>query len=639
MGAINIYGLSFHYTGDMIFEDLSLELEKNDKAGMIGANGCGKTTLFKLIAGELAPVSGTIHIQKNHTIGYLHQDENISGNKRVYDYALEAFSELLAIEKEIGTLSTLISKESDAKKLQTLVNRQALLNDTFLDKGGVMYESMTRSVLYGLGFSDEQLEMSAQKLSGGQKTRLALGRLLLSRPDILLLDEPTNHLDFDSVSWLEDFLSGYPGLVLIVSHDRYFLDVVTNKTIEIENMKAYPYKGNYSVSRNQKASDQYADQRAYDKQAGEIRHLKEVIKKLKQFNREKSVKRARSFEKKLDRINSAKNPHKAQKKIHLDFSGAIAPAKDVLSIRELSKAYGDNTLFKDLDLHLHRKDRLFVTGPNGSGKSTLLKIITGKLPADSGTYRIGENIDCGYYDQEQTFTDQDRTLYDELYNDFPDMDQTQIRSALAGMLFTGDDHEKRIRHLSGGEKGRLCLLKLMLSSPDLLILDEPTNHLDIFARERLESALADYEGTMLVVSHDRYFVSRLCTKLLHLKDGKHKLYLEGYKDFLEDQSIHMLQRAKENNKKSDAKNAFLENKKYNSLLRKTASDIQKLKESIEKHDGDLERIDSDIALANEKGDYERLHSLFTEKEKTESLYLEMLEELHDLENYSKEIRE
>ena len=637
MGILNLNNISFHYTGVMILEDISLELERYEKVGLIGPNGSGKTTLFKIISGALSPVSGNIFLTKDLNLGYLHQQESVSNHNSVYEEALEAFKDLILMENQIHEFSELISVEKNEDKLIKLVKQQSVLNDRFTDADGFTYESRTKAVLKGLGFSDDQLILQIDNLSGGQKTRLELAKLLLQKPDVLLLDEPTNHLDFSSLSWLENFLSEYKGLVIVISHDRYFLDVIVNKIVEIENRGIKVYSGNYTASREAKESQLAVYEKAYGKQQSQINHLKDVVKKLKQFNREKSIKRARSFEKKLDKIDELKKPDVHEKKIRLSFSNKVAGSKDIIHIKDLSKQYGNNILFKNLCLDLYKNDHLFIIGPNGAGKSTLLKILTNRIKADSGTYRIGKNINVGYFDQDQIFDDQDQNLYDEIYYDFPHMSQTQIRNALAGMLFTGDDFEKKIRHLSGGEKSKLSLLKLMLSTPDFIILDEPTNHLDIYSRERLEAALSDFEGTLMVVSHDRYFIKKLANQILSLDNGSHRLYKTSYEEFVV--KTNNISQTKGNNSigYSFSKLSYQETKKKQAHIRRIESSISKLNNKLSKKDVLLNNIENDIIEANETGNFESLIEFTKEKEAIEIDYLKDLEELHKLENSLKEI--
>ena len=628
MSIVNICGISFHYTGEMIFDDVSLAFEKNDRVGLIGQNGSGKTTLLNMIAGGLSPVSGTIIITKGLSIGYLKQDQPISEDTTVYLAAFEAFSEITSIEQQIEKISSLISAEADPEKLASLIRRQAYLNDRFVELDGVTCESRVKAVLSGLGFTADQLSLRTQYLSGGQKTRLALAKLLLQKPDMLLLDEPTNHLDFDSLVWLESCLSGYPGFVLIVSHDRYFLDKVATRIAEIEDRKICLYKGNYSASRELRRFMLDSDKNRYERTNAEIRHLKEVITKLRRFNREKSVRRARSFEKKLERMEQPDTPKTEKRAVRIDFSDEIAASKDVLQICGLSKKYGDNVLFDNMSLSLHRGDKLSIIGPNGSGKSTLLKIITGGIKADSGSCRTGKNISTGYYDQEQTFHDADKTIFYEIYDNFPHLSRNQVHNSLAGMLFTGKDHEKKIKHLSGGEKGRLALLKLILSSPDFLILDEPTNHLDIASRERLEAALEGFKGTLMAVSHDRYFINRISAQLLHLKNGEHKYYRYGYKEFEDAMKTEKESLSAVSSSDSASRTSYMDQKRKQSDVRRLESDIIRLNTHINDLDARLDEIEEGILTANENFDYESLTSLTAEKEETEAVYIDTMEKKH-----------
>lgn len=637
MGIINIYELSFHYTGSDILKDINLEINKGDKIGLIGANGSGKTTLLKLICGELKPVSGSIYMQKDLSVGYLSQSAVLNDSRSVYEEALSAFDHLIGLEKFIYELSSHIDVEACESKRDELVRKLSNANDEYMSSGGAAYINRTKSVLKGLGFLASQFEVKTCDLSAGQKTRLRLARLLLEKHDMLMLDEPTNHLDFDSISWLEGFVKSSDLTVVCVSHDRYFLDEVTTKTAEIENASITVYPGAYSASRAIKAQSLYADERAYKKQRSEIKHIKEVITKLKQFNREKSIKRARSFEKKLEKIEQVKKPVTGGNSVHIEFSKNIKKSHDILTVDALSKSYGSLVLFSDLSFSLYNKNRLFVIGPNGSGKSTLLKILTGSVTADIGTFKTGPFISTGYFDQDQRFDDPDKSVFNEIYDSFPGLTVGQITSVLAGMLFFGDDLKKRIADISGGEKSRLALLKLILSNPDFLILDEPTNHLDLFSRERLEEALLDYEGTLLVVSHDRYFISRLAKSILFLDNGTYKFYRDGFDEYLAEKAVEAKADLSTNQDISAGKAAFIEAKKKQSGIRKLESDIQKIKTQIHETEKHIVEIENKLNAANDTHDYEALMEFTKLKDEKETWLLLALDKAACLENKLKEI--
>ena len=519
--------------GDVsIIENGSFHIEDREKAAIVGINGAGKSTILKIITGELSADSGTVVLSKDKTLGYLAQHQECTSDQTIYDTLLEVKQDIIDLEKRLRELEASM-KHADGEELSRLMDAYTRASHEFEQANGYAWKSEIVGVLKGLGFSEEDFGKQVSTLSGGQKTRVYLGRLLLSRPDIILLDEPTNHLDMASIAWLETYLLNYPGSVLIVAHDRYFLDRVVTKIIEIDQGHVTMFSGNYTAYAEKRAMLREAKMKEYLNQQAEIRHQEAVIQKLRSFNREKSIRRAESREKLLSRMERVEKPTEAASAMHIKLEPQVMSGNDVLTVRELSKAFGTNTLFSDVSFEIKRGERVAVIGNNGTGKTTLLKIINGLLPADHGDIRLGSRVKIGYYDQEQQVLHMEKTLFDELQDAYPSMDNTQVRSVLAAFLFTGDDVFKLVGDLSGGERGRVSLAKLMLSESNLLILDEPTNHLDIVSKEILEDALNNYTGTVLYVSHDRYFINRTATRILELKGQTFINYIGNYDYYLE----------------------------------------------------------------------------------------------------------
>ena len=519
--------------GDVsILENGSFHIEDREKAAIVGINCAGKSTLLKIITGELPADHGTVVLAKDKTLGYLAQHQELSSGQTIYDTLLEVKRDVIDLEHKLRELEQAM-KRADGDELTRLMDAYARANHEFEQKDGYAWKSEITGILKGLGFSETDFDKQVAALSGGQKTRVYLGRLLLSKPDIILLDEPTNHLDMASIAWLETYLLNYPGSVLIVAHDRYFLDKVVTKIIEIDQGTLSVYSGNYTDYAGKRAMLREARMKEYLNQQAEIRHQEEVIRKLKSFNREKSIRRAESREKMLAKMERVEKPTEAASAMHIKLEPQIMSGNDVLTVRELKKSFGSNLLFSDVSFEIKRGERVAVIGDNGTGKTTLLKIINGLLPADYGQIRLGARVQIGYYDQEQQVLHMEKTLFDELQDAYPAMDNTQVRSVLAAFLFTGDDVFKRVGDLSGGERGRVSLAKLMLSESNLLILDEPTNHLDIVSKEILEDALNNYTGTVLYVSHDRYFINRTATRILDLTGHTFVNYIGNYDYYLE----------------------------------------------------------------------------------------------------------
>ena len=515
-----------------LLHGVSFHLEAHDKAALIGINGAGKSTLLKIITGEMPPDSGEVTVSRDTSIGYLAQYQESEGDETIYNEVRKAKLPVLEMETRLREMETEMKQASGEQSRQLMEAYTALMHE-FEARGGYSCESEITGVLRGLGFEEKDFGRRLSSLSGGQKTRIVLGKLLLVQPDILLLDEPTNHLDMDSVIWLENYLSNYRGTVLIVSHDRFFLDRIVNRVIEIENGTAQTYAGNYTAFSEKKAIQRNAQIQAWTKQQAEIRHQEAVITKLRQFNREKSIRRAESREKKLDRMDRLEKPVSLQTDMRISLKPRTESGNDVLTVEGLAKAWPALTLFEDLSFQIRKGERVAIIGSNGTGKTTILKMINQVLPPDAGRITLGAKVHIGYYDQEQQLLHDEKTVFEELADTYPTLTNTEIRNVLASFLFTGDDVFKQISALSGGERGRVSLARLMLSESNFLILDEPTNHLDIQSREILEDALRSYTGTVLYVSHDRYFINRTATRILELHNRKLTNYLGNYDYYLE----------------------------------------------------------------------------------------------------------
>lgn len=517
---------------DRIIKDCSFHIEEREKAAIIGINGAGKSTLLKIIVGEIPADSGTVTIAKDKTLGYLAQHQSLNSDNTIFEEVMTTKQNIIDMETELRSIENDMNS-ADGEKLEMLLNKYSRLNHEFEMQNGYAYKSEVTGVLKGLGFDETDFSLPVNTLSGGQKTRIALSKLLLTKPDIILLDEPTNHLDMESIAWLENYLSAYNGSVVIVAHDRYFLDKIVTKIIEIDNSNITVFSGNYTDYAAKKAVLRNMKLKEYLNQQRNIQHQEAVITKLKQFNREKSIKRAESREKMLDKIERVEKPAELNDKMNITLEPDITSGNDVLTVKGLTKSFDDNTLFTDINFEIKRGERVALIGNNGTGKTTILKLINGLINADSGTISLGANVTIGYYDQEHHVLNPDKTLFDELQDTYPDLNNTRIRNTLAAFLFTGDDVFKLIRDLSGGERGRVSLAKLMLSNANFLILDEPTNHLDIVSKEILENALNNYTGTVLYVSHDRYFINTTATRILELTHMSVLNYIGNYDYYIE----------------------------------------------------------------------------------------------------------
>lgn len=529
---LSCQNISKSFGTDEILKNVSFHIEANEKAAIVGINGAGKSTLLKIIMQKETPDTGEVILAKDATIGYLAQYQDVSGHRTIYEEVLDAKQNIIEMEERLRGMETQMNTLT-GQELETLLDGYHRLSHEFELLGGYTYRSEVTGILKGLGFSESEFDRQMSELSGGQKTRVSLGKLLVTKPDVLLLDEPTNHLDMESIRWLEGFLMNYKGAVVIVSHDRYFLDRVVTKVMEIFQHQGYVYQGNYTEFAKKKAKIREDLLKQYYNQQREIKHQEEVITKLKSFNREKSIKRAESREKMLDKIERLEKPTDENTDIHIVLEPDVTSGNDVLTVEHLRKAFGTHTLFDDLSFEIKRGERVALIGNNGTGKTTILKIINELLLADGGTIVLGSNVHIGYYDQEHQLLHMEKTIFEEIADDYPQLNHTKIRNVLAAFLFTNDDVFKRIADLSGGERGRVSLAKLMLSDANFLILDEPTNHLDITSKEILESALNQYTGTVFFVSHDRYFINQTATRILDLTGGTIVNYIGNYDYYLE----------------------------------------------------------------------------------------------------------
>lgn len=529
---LSCQNISKSFGTDEILKNVSFHIKANEKAAIVGINGAGKSTLLKIIMQKETPDTGEVILAKDATIGYLAQYQDVSGHRTIYEEVLDAKQNIIEMEERLRGMETQMNTLT-GQELETLLDGYHRLSHEFELLGGYTYRSEVTGILKGLGFSESEFDRQMSELSGGQKTRVSLGKLLVTKPDVLLLDEPTNHLDMESIRWLEGFLMNYKGAVVIVSHDRYFLDRVVTKVVEIFQHQGYVYQGNYTEFAKKKAKIREDLLKQYYNQQREIKHQEEVITKLKSFNREKSIKRAESREKMLDKIERLEKPTDENTDIHIVLEPDVTSGNDVLTVEHLRKAFGTHTLFDDLSFEIKRGERVALIGNNGTGKTTILKIINELLLADGGTIVLGSNVHIGYYDQEHQLLHMEKTIFEEIADDYPQLNHTKIRNVLAAFLFTNDDVFKRIADLSGGERGRVSLAKLMLSDANFLILDEPTNHLDITSKEILESALNQYTGTVFFVSHDRYFINQTATRILDLTGGTIVNYIGNYDYYLE----------------------------------------------------------------------------------------------------------
>lgn len=639
---LSCQNISKAFVENQVLKNVSFHIEDHEKAAIVGINGAGKTTLLRIIVGEMTPDDGQVVLAKDKTLGYLAQNSTVDTSHTIYEELLSVKADLLRLEEKIRECENNM-KHADGDALEYLMKQYTSLTHAFETGGGYLYRSELVGVLKGLGFTEDEFSKPVATLSGGQKTRVALGRLLLQNPDLIILDEPTNHLDMNSIAWLETYLLNYKGAVLIVSHDRYFLDRIAGKVIEIDQSKATTFMGNYSDYAVKKEQLRVAAWNAYMNQQRDIKHQEEVIEKLKSFNREKSIKRAESREKMLDKIEVIEKPSEVRTDMKLALTPRILSGNDVLTVEHLSKSFDSHKLFTDVNFEIKRGEHVAIIGDNGSGKTTLLKILNGLVPADQGTFRLGSNVEIGYYDQEHHVLHSEKTLFEEISDDYPYLNNTQIRNVLAAFLFTGEDVFKRISDLSGGERGRVSLAKLVLSNANFLILDEPTNHLDIMSKEILEDALNGYEGTILYVSHDRYFINRTAHRILDLTEGQFVSYVGNYDYYLEKHDTVMAaieanapQNADADNTiaakaaESEVKLDWKAQKEEQARLRKKENDLKKCEEKIAELEARISEIDtemSDPAIGTQVAKLQELSKEQTScQEQLEKLY-EQWEEL------------
>ncbi|HIU67726.1 MAG TPA: ABC-F family ATP-binding cassette domain-containing protein [Candidatus Caccomorpha excrementavium] len=655
------------YGTDVILNQVSFHINEREKAAIVGINGAGKSTLLKIIMGELAADEGEVILAKDATIGYLAQHQELSSESTIYDEMLTVKADVIRLEENIRSLERQM-KEVDGEELTRLLNTYTRLTHEFEHKNGYAYKSEVVGILKGLGFTQEEFTKPITTLSGGQKTRVALGKLLLSTQDLILLDEPTNHLDMESIAWLENFLVNYSGAVVVVAHDRYFLDKVVTKVVELEGSKAVMYEGNYTAFAQKKEAQRETVLRHYFNQQREIKRQEEVIAKLRSFNREKSIKRAESREKMLEKVERIEKPAQVNSRMDIRLEPHVISGNDVLTVRGLSKAFGSNLLFENINFEIKREEKVAIIGNNGTGKTTLLKIINGLEPADSGEIRLGTRVKIGYYDQEHQVLDPKKTIFEEIQDEYPHMNDTAIRNTLAAFLFTNDDVFKLIGSISGGERGRVSLAKLMLSEANLLILDEPTNHLDITSKEILENAIRSYTGTVLYVSHDRYFINRTATRILDLTAHSLVNYIGNYDYYLEkkadveraqlgtasapagaalsqtaDRNVRNLRinqstgsaqgtiwSAAKPQTQSEGKLVWQQQKEEQARIRKHQNDLKKLENEIQSLEARNQEIDELLTREEVFTDPERLMELNKEKQETETRLEQLMEKWEEM---------
>ena len=609
-----------------ILTDVSFHLEDKEKAAIVGINGAGKSTLLKIIIGELSADSGIVSISKDKTIGYLAQYQDISLGHTIFEEMLEVKKDIIEMEETIRDLEEKMQHVVGGE-LNDLMDQYAKLNHSFELKNGYAYKSEIYGVLKGLGFAEEDYDKAISSLSGGQKTRVALAKLLLSQPDIILLDEPTNHLDIKSITWLEGFLSNYKGAVLIVSHDRYFLNKIVSKVVEIENTKSHVYMGNYNAYAKKKEELRNATLKLYYKQQKELKHEQEVIEKLRSFKQEKFYKRAQSREKAIEHMDLIDAPETLNDKFRISLTPEFESGNDVLNISNMSVKFDDasTALFNDVNFEIKKGERIAIIGENGTGKSTLLKIITGNFRKFTGDVEFGSNVSIGYYDQEHHTLNDSKTLFEEIADTYPGMTNTKIRNTLAAFLFTGDDVFKLVGDLSGGEKGRLSLAKLMLSNANFLILDEPTNHLDMVSKEILEDALNSYTGTVLYVSHDRYFINKTCSRILELSNNTIINYIGNYDYYIEkrelqnnlvieNQTSDVIEEA--STATSSTKDDWKKQKELSRQKEKLTKELNKVEDEINSLEEKKAKIEEDMANPLFSRDAAKLISLQKDLEST-----------------------
>lgn len=633
MAVLSVHNLEMSFSERVLFSQVSFDIEASDKVGFIGVNGVGKTTLFKILCGKMEQTGGDFFTSKNLKIGYMEQHACSNSENTVYNELLSVFPHLIKMEEEIDRLNLdLEMGRSDEKTIM----RQTELMEQFTAMDGLVYKSRTASALTGLGFKQEDFNMPVKKLSGGQRSKLSLAKLLLSGSDIILLDEPTNHLDINSVSWLESFIRDFKGAVIIISHDRYFLDTVTNKTMELEHEKLQMYKGNYTEFIRKKEEAKKAAENKYKKDMAEIKRIEGIIEQQRRWNREKNIKTAESKQKEIDRIKeNLVVPESELENIKFKFQPNKESGNDVLMCEGVSKTFGEKKIFENVNMHIRKGEKVFIVGSNGCGKTTLFRIIMGTVPADRGEIDFGAKVETEYFDQMQENLNMEKTAMDEIWDEYPKMTQTQVRTSLGAFLFKDDEVFKPINQMSGGERARVSLLKLMLGGGNFLLLDEPTNHLDTTSREALEESLKSYEGTMLIISHDRYFINKLADRILELKPEGMTEYLGNYDYYMEkrlEKSGQDRGKTQTETKKSAGAIDYKMKKEMQAQERKRRSMLKKTEQEIEETELEMEKVNEQLADPQVTSDYQKLIELSGKleelKTKQEQLY-EQWAELSD----------
>lgn len=626
MAVINAYNLNMGFGETILFENACFDIGEKDRVGLVGANGAGKTTLFKLITGELEPSDGGLFKAKDLTLGYMEQHVSSGSKRTLYDDMLSVFEPLMLMERELDELADRLNKNPAG--MDALISRQHSLREEFEQLGGLTFRSRIRAALLGLGFNESDFCLLCSQLSGGQHSKLNLGKLLLSRADLLLLDEPTNHLDIESVEWLETFLGDFKGAALIISHDRYFLDRVTTKTLEIEHLHVTLWNGNYSEFVRQKHEKEAIDRKHYDNEMAEIRRIEGIIEQQRRWNREKNIVTAESKQKMLDKkIAALVKPESVQETLRFKFKPDAVGGNEVLSAEDLSKSFGGNQLFRHASLQIMRGERTFLLGPNGCGKTTLLRILTGEQQPDTGSMSFGANVKTGYFDQNLAGLSEDKLLLDEIWDEHKEMTTTEVRNALATFLFKGDTVYKKMRSLSGGERARAALLKLMLSGANFLLLDEPTNHLDITSRETLEQALLDFEGTMLIVSHDRYFINKLATRIVRLMPDKIEQYSGNYDNYMEKAAAQGRQTVQDTTAKPSG---YKLRKERESEERRLKGKITRCEAAIDEAENKTAELNKILAMPETAADYEKILEISGQLEKLRLMQEDLLVQWEDL---------
>ncbi|MBQ2964401.1 MAG: ABC-F family ATP-binding cassette domain-containing protein [Clostridia bacterium] len=624
MAVLSAQNLNMSFGDRVLFDKVSFDIKEGERVGLIGANGTGKTTLFRLVLGQEQPTSGEIHPGKNTVVGYMEQHACRNSVRSIYDEILTVFEPLMQIEIRLEQLNRLIDKGGD---IDALIDEQLRLHEKYERDGGLTYRSRAKSMLTGLGFPAEMHTLACDRLSGGQRSKLSLGKLLLSSPDLLLLDEPTNHLDIESVQWLENFLTDYKGAALIISHDRYFLDRVTTRTMEIEHRRMRIYNGGYTKFLEQKEKDKIIEQRHYDNTMAEVHRIEKIIEQQKQWNRERNIRTAEHKQKSIDRLlDGLEKPESDEATLKFKFGTLVETGNDVLITRGLTKGFGAEPLFENVDLLIKKGERAFLLGANGCGKTTFLRVLVGQYIPQAGIRKFGENVRVGYFDQSLEGLHEDKTVLDEVWDQYRKLTQTEVRSALAAFLFRGDDVFARVGDLSGGEKARLAMLKLMLGGYNLLLLDEPTNHLDISSREALEDALLDYDGTMLIVSHDRYFINKLSTRILRLGRNGAEDFGNDYDEYLARLEAIKAQQSAQPKEKETKEDGYKQRKLKDSERRKLAAACRRAESDIAATEEKIAVLETQLASPETAADYEKVISLTAELDEANEALILLMEE-------------